>query len=224
MPTITSLFGGHEPFRQLQAHMRVVHQSVDHMPALLRALEAGDREQLKQIAKTLFKLEHEADLIKHNLRAHLPRTLFMPIDRRDLLAILHSQDGIADSCEDIAGLLLRRELPLPSALCRPLCELTECCVGVVEVAAQVIDNLDELLAVGFRGRVRDEVKELLHELNRAETETDKLERELEKTLFSLEDVMDPVSVMLWYRIIEWIGGLADHAERVGNNLRLVIAR
>jgi predicted phosphate transport protein (TIGR00153 family) len=224
MPTITSLFGGHEPFRQLQVHMSVVCRSVGHMPELLAALETGDREQLKQIAKTLFKLEHEADTIKHDLRAHLPRTLFMPIDRRDLLAILHSQDGIADNCEDIAGLLLRREMPFPVALRAPLMELTERCVEVVEVAAKVIDNLDELLAVGFRGRVRDEVKELLCELNRAETATDRLERELEKVLFSLEDAMDPVSIILWHRIIEWTGGLADHAERVGNNLRLVIAR
>jgi uncharacterized protein Yka (UPF0111/DUF47 family) len=36
--------------------------------------------------------------------------------------------------------------------------------------------------------------------------------------------MSPVSVMFWYRLIHWIGNLADYAERVGNRLLLLIAR
>ena len=33
-----------------------------------------------------------------------------------------------------------------------------------------------------------------------------------------------MSVVLWYRILEWIGDLADYAEKVGNSFRLIIAR
>ena len=36
--------------------------------------------------------------------------------------------------------------------------------------------------------------------------------------------MKPVSVMMWYRLIEWIGDLADYAEKVGDRLRLLIAK
>jgi hypothetical protein len=43
-------------------------------------------------------------------------------------------------------------------------------------------------------------------------------------LFAHEDDMSPVSVMFWYRLIHWIGNLADDAERVGNRLLLLIAR
>jgi hypothetical protein len=30
--------------------------------------------------------------------------------------------------------------------------------------------------------------------------------------------------MFWYQLIEWIGDLADYAEKVGDRLRLLIAR
>ena len=50
------------------------------------------------------------------------------------------------------------------------------------------------------------------------------EAQLLRELFRLEESLSPVSVMLWYQIIGWIGDLADQAEKVGNRIRLLIAR
>ena len=36
--------------------------------------------------------------------------------------------------------------------------------------------------------------------------------------------MSPVSVMFWYQTIQWIGDLANYAEKVGDRMRLLIAR
>ena len=80
------------------------------------------------------------------------------------------------------------------------------------------------LVVGFRGKVVERVEALVTEINIAEGEADRLERELSRILFSLEGELDLMSVVLWYRILEWIGDLADYAEKVGNNFRLIIAR
>ena len=44
------------------------------------------------------------------------------------------------------------------------------------------------------------------------------------SLFAQEDDMNPVSVIMWYRLIQWIGDLADYAEKVGDRLRLLTAR
>ena len=65
---------------------------------------------------------------------------------------------------------------------------------------------------------------MLDELSRVEDETDDLGLELTRALFRQEEQMSAVSVLLWYRLIEWIGDLADHAEKLGNRLRLIIAR
>jgi predicted phosphate transport protein (TIGR00153 family) len=81
-----------------------------------------------------------------------------------------------------------------------------------------------LLAMGFRGREVDKVDAMLKELNDIEDETDELGVVLARALFDHEDEMKPVSVMMWYRLIEWIGDLADYAEKVGDRLRLLIAK
>ncbi len=224
MPTITSLFGEHAPFGELQAHMRVVNECASHTPALMRALVDGDDATLKEKAKLIFDLEEQADSLKHSCRLHLPRRLFMPVDRRDLLDVLQFQDIIADRAEDIAGIFLQRKMPTPEPMREPLVALTQKCVEVVGMTTQVIELFDELLEVGFRGKVVDQVEGLVTEINTAEGEADRLERELSRILFSLEGELDLMSVVLWYRILEWIGDLADYAEKVGNSFRLIIAR
>jgi hypothetical protein len=204
--------------------MRVVVECAREVQPLIEALAAGDQEQVIQLKDRIFEREAEADRIKHELRAHLPKSLFMPVDRRDLLEVLLLQDTIANVAQDIAGLLIERKMSIPDFLRDPLIELTARCVDTVEHAAKVIEELDELLAIGFRGREVDAVDQMLKELNMIEDETDELGIALARALFDHEDDLKPVSVMMWYQIIEWIGDLADYAEKVGDHLRLLIAK
>ncbi len=224
MAIIANLFGAHRPFRELQAHMRIVNDCASHVPALIDALIANDPEGLKNEAKVIFALEAQADSLKHTCRLHLPKRLFLPVDRRDLLEGLLYQDIIADRAEDIAGILLQREMPAPEEMKQGLADLTHKCVEVVDLAKDVVELFDELLEVGFRGKLVDKVEEKVNAINVAEDQADRLEREVSRVLFSLEDRLDPLSVIFWYRILEWIGDLADYAEKVGNNFRLIIAR
>ena len=89
---------------------------------------------------------------------------------------------------------------------------------------KIIEELDELVEMGFRGREANQVEDMVADLNRIEDETDQMGMELSRTLFAQEDSMKPVSVMFWYQLIQWIGDLADYAEKVGDRLRLLLAR
>lgn len=212
------------PFTGLQGHMAVVQSCAEEVPGLVDALCAGDSQKMEAAARRIFELEEQADKLKHDIRVHLPRSLFMPVDRRDLLEILHAQDAIADTAQDIAGIFLERDMRLPRELDDALKELVAACLVVVGQTSEVVGRLDELVAVGFRGRQVEQVEVMLDKLNLAEDRTDELGIALTRALFAIEDDLKPVTVMLWYRVIEWIGDLADHAETVGNRLRLVIAR
>lgn len=221
--TFTKLFG-QSPFAALQAHMDVVVKCAQEVDPLIKALVVGDQAQVMVRKDQIFKLEAEADALKHELRAHLPKSFFMPVDRRDLLELLSLQDTVANIAQDIAGLLIERKMTIPDFLSEPLIELTSRCVDTVEHSGKVISELDELLAIGFRGREVDVVDAMLKELNELEDETDELGIALARALFDKEDELKPVSVMMWYQIIEWIGDLADYAEKVGDHLRLLIAK
>lgn len=225
MPPISPMANlfGRNPFKSLQQHMRAVLDCTREVPNLFEALSAEDTEKLKATMERIFKKENAADELKNQMRMHLPKSLFMPVDRRDLLEILEMQDSIADTAQDIAGLLVERPMEFPEPLTQPVQELARRCVEVCEQSAKIIEELDELVATGFRGKEMTKVEEMMDELNREEDETDTLGLQLTRLLFSHEDKMKPVSVMMWYQIIQWIGDLADYAEKVGDRLRLLIA-
>ncbi len=220
---IAALFAS-SPFKPLQEHMAIVENCVTKVPALFEAVIAGDQAAVIKNKDEIFALEEEADKLKHQLRSQLPKSLFMPVDRRDLLEVLDSQDSIADTAQDIAGLVIEREMTVPEEIADGLRTLIERCVETCKQTRRIINELDELVETGFRGPEANRVEEMADELNRIEDETDELGMELSKTLFKNEDSMSPVSVMFWYKLIEWIGDLADHSEKVGNRLRLLIAR
>jgi predicted phosphate transport protein (TIGR00153 family) len=220
---IASLFGK-SPFKPMQQHMGIVNECVAEVPKLFEALIAGDKEGVERAKDTIFAKEHEADALKNEMRGHLPKSLFMPVDRRDLLDVLAMQDSIADTAQDIAGLLVEREMTVPADMADTLRALVQRCVDTCQAAQGVIDELDELVETGFRGREATTVEEMVEKINSIEDETDKLGMELARSLFRHEDTIGAVSVMFWYQLIQWIGDLADYAEKVGDRLRLLIAR
>ncbi|MGA7304920.1 MAG: TIGR00153 family protein [Rhodothermales bacterium] len=218
-----SLFGNN-PFASLQKHMTAAIATVDIVPGLFKALADGDVAAVAEAKEAIYAAEEEADQIKNDLRRHLPRSLFLPVDRRDLLEVLDMQDSIADVAQDIAGLLVERRMTIPDGMEEDLTKMVDRCVAVCHQSADIIAELDELLAMGFGGREAAQVEEMVSALNASEEETDKLGVALGRALFDREDSLSPVSVMFWYQLIEWIGDLADYAEKVGNRLRLLIAR
>lgn len=220
---IASLFG-HSPFKPVQKHMAVVAECVAEVPTLFEALIVSDKAAIEKSKDVIFAKEHEADAIKNDLRAHLPKSMFMPVDRRDLLELLGMQDSIADTAQDIAGLLVERDMQVPAGMADDLRQLVARCVDAVNQAGVVIAELDELVETGFGGREAETVTGMIEKLNLIEDDTDKLGMALSRALFAQEDSLKPVAVIFWYELIQWIGDLADYAEKVGDRLRLLIAR
>jgi len=215
---------GKSPFGPLQAHMRVVVRCAEEVPGLFDALCAGDEKKILEIRDEIFALENQADEIKNELRSHLPKTIFMPVDRRDILEILDLQDSIADTAQDIAGALMVRRPKVLDSIHKPLMDLTGRCLDACHQMAQIMERLDELVETGFRGRGTETVVAMINELNRIETDTDHKAIDLLHELFAHEGEIDPVSLMIWHRLIRWIGDLANYSEKVGNRLRLLIAQ
>jgi len=226
MRTTSPLAGlfGKSPFKALQNHVEVVSQCATALIPLFEALAAGDRESIGELKQEIFRLEGRADAVKNEIRSNLPRSLFMPVDRRDLLDLLNAQDSIADTAQDIAGLLELRSLEIPDAFGPKLLPYVRRNVDAVDQCSEIINELDELVEAGFRGRETTRVEEMIDELGAIETETDDLGMELTSILFQQEDTLRPLALILWYELIRDLGDIADYAEDVGDRLRLLIAR
>ena len=220
---MSGLFG-RSPIKPLQQHMYRVYMSTKHLTPLVEGMITGDDKAILAAKQEIVKGEHDADVMKHDLRNHLPKGLFMPVDRRDILDVLLTQDKIVNQARHIAGLIVSRNMKLPIEMNDAFLALTNRCIDTVRQSLDTINELDELVETGFRGLEVDRVENMIETLGAIESETDTMQDELRSTLFKLEDGLNPVDVIFTYRLIEWVGNIADNAERVGSRLSLMLAR
>jgi predicted phosphate transport protein (TIGR00153 family) len=204
--------------------MRVVSRCVAEMQPLFDAIIEKDREQVDALAVKIGELESEADQIKNEFRLHMPKRVLMAVARRDLLSLIQQQDMIADTVEKIGQIVTQRVMEVPESIEEHLLNLVQRTTDICSQAAAMIEQLDELLAVGFGGKQSDLVSEMITDVKRSEHNIDFLIRDLNRTLFSIEDQLSPVSVMFWYKLIDLIGEISNQAENMGDRLMLFIAR
>ncbi len=221
--TISSLFGA-SPVRPLQTHMSRVQSCVELLVPFFEAVLDGDWARATDTQQQIARLEGEADELKRNLRLHLPKSLFMPVSRRDLLEVLTMQDKIANRAKDIAGLITGRHMEFPEPIGGLMLNFVKRSVDASKQAQTAINELDELVETGFRGNEVAIVESMIKRLDEIESDTDRLQVEIRAELFKRESAMPPVNVMFLYKVIDGIGDLADRAQRVGSRLELMLAR
>jgi hypothetical protein len=221
MTFMANLFG-RSPIRPMQEHMHAAAACAKQILPLFEQLVAGNADGVTRCREQIEKLEHEADRIKNEIRSHLPKRMFLAVERRDMLEILDSQDSIADVTQDIAELVEMRRMVVPDEISDVLLELARCAVEACGQAERVIDELENLVETGFRGREAARVDEMIEKLSDIESETDALEKRAKRLLFGIEERLG-ISAIFWYKIIDDVGEIADYAERVGNRLRLLTA-
>lgn len=212
------------PIKPLQEHIDKVHQCASILVPFFDATVSGNWESAIQLRQQISATEREADSLKREIRLTLPGGLFMPVERTDLLELLTQQDKIANKAKDISGRVIGRQLVIPEAIQQPFNAYLLRCLDAVSLAKQAINELDDLLETGFRGREVDLVAKMIAELDKIEEDTDVLQIKIRRQLFAIENDMNPIDVMFLYKIIEWVGDLADLAERVGSRLELMLAR
>ncbi len=221
--TIIGVFAK-SPIKPLEKHIQIVVKCSKQLIPFFDACFANDWSEAAKIRRKLSKLEQDADTLKRQLRLELPGGLFMPVDRADLLELLTQQDKIANKAKDIAGRILGRKLEIPTSLQAEFSTYLMRCLDATEKAAEAINELEDLLETGFRGREVVLVEKMINQLDAIEDDTDGLQIILRKNLLTIEKDLNPVDVMFLYQIIDWVGDLADLAERVGARLEILLAR
>lgn len=210
------------PFRSLQAHMDKTTVCVGKTRDLFDALFTGDEEQVKKLTQEISDVEHECDLIKQEIRTHVSRSVFLPVDRRDILHVLSNMDAIADCAEDIGVMLSLRKMELPAELQPVFYDFLERSHVVVKEARQVIDALDRLFETGFSGPDADAVLKQIAQVEHLEHVADKAQDAFGKALFLHEDNMKPAALWMWTKIANKVGDMANSAERMVGYIRVML--
>lgn len=215
---------GQSPFDPLQKHIAIAHECALELLPFFKAVYAQDWTLAATIQQKISQLENDADDIQNEIQLQLPKSLFLPVPRSDLISLLIAQDKIANRAEDIAGLMLGREMTIPEPLKEPVLTYLKTSLAASNQAVTAINELDELVETAFSGREVQLVKKIITKLDDIEHQTDQIQIDIRAALFKIETQLPPIEVIFLYKIIEGIGDLADRAQKVGSQLQLLLAR
>lgn len=207
----------------LEKHVNIAYQCTKNLAPFIKAVIDEDWDTAAAVREQISALEHEADDLKKEIRLHLPKSLFMPVPREDLLELLLVQDKMANRTKDVSGLILGRRMRIPASISEQFLVFVQRNVDAAKQARKSVRELDELFTSGFRGAEVTLVQSLIEELDRIETDTDDRQAALRAALFAIEGDLEPVNVIFLYRVIELTGEIADMAERVGRRLELLLS-
>ena len=207
----------------LEKHINIAYQCTKKLTEFFEAAIAGDWDKAGRLQDAIDALEHEADDLKKEIRMHLPKSLFMPVPRQDMLELLLVQDKIANRTKDVSGRVLGRKMQIPDAIADDFLEFVRRNIDAAKQARKSVRELDELFLCGFRDAEVTLVESLIEEIDQIETDTDTRQADLRSAFFAVESSLQPVNVIFLYQVIELTGEIADMAERVGRRLELLLA-
>ncbi len=221
---ITDTFRKKSPFDQLLEHMCRVEKCIEQVGDGLIKYYKGDYKDFSKLAKKVSEIEHEADLIKSNIRNHLPSFVFMPVDKGKFLWALSEQDKILDHAENLVIMLDMRHTKIPKELQKIFIDHCKLVVQTVEAMQDAVCNIKDLVETSFIKRERNQTKEFIYRVHEFEYKADKKKYEMTKGIYKLEKKLDPMDVYHLLKIADWVDDIADHAENVADWLRSMIAK
>jgi len=223
MGLIREMFGK-SPFGPLVEHTKKVHECVKLMRPLLEACVREDWEEIHRLQDEVSKLEYEADVVKHEIRQHLPRRYFMPVSRGDLEDFLHCQDQIADAAQDFAVVLLIRNTKVHPELVEEFRAFLEQVVHVSETLTGAAKELEALAETSFGGAEAEAVLKMISGLGEGEWKADRMQRKLCQHIYRLEGQLDPITIIFYEKMLHALSGIANAAENTGDMLRTMIVK
>jgi len=221
---VSNTFRKKTPFNQLLDHMGKVRECINILGEGLTKYYKGDYKGFPELTKKVSELEHEADLIKSNLRNHLPSSLLMPVDKGRFLWTLREQDKILDHAENLVEMLDMRHTKVPKELQTIFIEHANLVMETVKAMEVAVENIRDLVETGFVKREREQTKEFIYKVHEFEYKADQKRYEMTKAIYKMEKKLSPMDVYHLLKITDWVDEIADHAENVADWLRSMIAK
>ena len=221
MSMIGKLLGA-SPFSLLQRHMEQVAKCIAKMEESLESLERGEWSQIDALAEEASQLEHQADQIKDDIRNHLVRRFFMPVNRSHILEILGIQDNLADTAEDVSVLLTIKRVETPTDVIEEFHRFRELNLKAFRLAQDIIGQLDELVETGFGGAEAERIRTMVHDVAYTEHQVDVLQRTVLKKLFSDEAKLSAADLNMWIQLVKELTKLSNLAENLADRVQMTL--
>ncbi len=191
--------GGEQFFHLFEQHADRSREAASLLAAMLR--DGADAEQQAARVKAV---EHQGDEITHTVIERLHQTFITPVDRGDIHELISRMDDVLDLIEASAERLALYDIHTVEPEARELAEVLESAVTEMCAAVRTLRDLKD----------RPRLKTHCTEINRLENVGDALLRRAVARLF--RESRDPIHVMKWKEIYDYLENAIDRCEDVAN--------
>jgi predicted phosphate transport protein (TIGR00153 family) len=170
-----------------------------------------DMEHLEIISKEIRETEKEGDMMTHDIIRRLNKTFITPIDREDMHNLCVKIDDIVDLIWACAERIT-------------LFKITEPTDEAIEIAKELLLTTEMVskAIIALRDKKYSFVQEYCIEINSLENRIDRLYRAALGKLF--DEVKDPIFLIKWKEIYEYLEDASDACEDVANILEGIVLK
>jgi uncharacterized protein len=166
-------------------------------------------ENVAAKAAKLKDVEHQGDLVTHELFEKLNRTFITPIEREDIHGLASGLDDVLDAAEGIASRFMLFRVTKPTSEAIALARLVAQCGVQIEQAVNHLKDFKTLMTFSI-------------EINRLENEADAISRNVVAELFNGNH--DPIDVLRWKELYGRLEAATDMSEDVANIIESIVLK
>jgi hypothetical protein len=174
----------------------------------LRQMIATDPPDMQKV-EAIKDIEHSCDECTRAIIDRLNRTFITPLDREDIHALAGSLDDVMDAIDAAAAVIRLYKITRVRNGAKRLVEIVSDSMDLIAQALAVLERRDGVLEIAAR------VKQLEHE-------ADRVHQDAIVELFDQET--DPIAVIKWKEIFDFLEEATDRCEDVANLLEGVIVK
>ncbi len=160
-------------------------------------------------ADEIKEVEHKCDFITHEVIQRLHRTFVTPLDREDIHTLARTLDDVMDAIDASAAVVRLYQIDRVRPDARELAHLVALSAEQVVIAMKALER-------------RHGVAEPAVEINRLENEADRAHQNAVRRLF--EEEQNPVTIIKWKEILDFLEAATDRCEDVANVLEGVVVK
>jgi len=218
-------FGLLSPKSPMQGLVEHYDQISDCLELIKEALEcyvsgSGICREFEELLLEIDKIENQADKIKRRVRNHLPKGLFMPVEKTLFLNYTTQQDDVMDEAQEALRWLGMRRINVPSEYQRAFISLLE---EVSEAATQLGPALKKTVGLVHGEHLdREGCKDKFRTVRLQREKVFKWKQQLISDIYNSD--MEFKDIYQLIHFVDCLNTMAKSCEQCAGTLRAMIAR